>query len=733
MRRDFSSLAVFLAVPFIASLLIAAPSRQFVRNEPAPITQQPMAKETPTPFKVAPAGAQPRLSQEMQLTGDQTWLDTGIDINVGEHVLITAKGKLRYVDAQNDNGPEGLPRGFKDLLRILPFNGAGRGAVIGRIGDKDTSQSFLIGTKREIVSTTSGRLSIGINQVDNGGADGTYTVRMEVYASDRVALLTVRQANSISGIDNSLFKKIPRRITDKDHNLGDMVNFVILGSEIAMQRVFTNAGWVKVDTDVKDTILHGLINGISKESYLTMPMSQLYLFDRVQDYGWAHAEPISVVASRHHLRIWKAPFTVNGETLWVGAATHDIGFERDQRNNGVTHKIDPDIDLERNYLEKTLSGTGLVSEVARFLPANPMTEARTATGGSFHSNGQVLVLKLGASGTDLSATFYQTFCSVLHMENPDGGKWGACSDYLQTAPGVTSATSQHEFLEIPKDYRVLIIPGVLSSCQSNTQAFAQGMAHLREKHGMTVEFLQMPNASATDNGQKIASYLREAMGIDPSKPAGKVESSQFTTAKDTRKYIIVAYSKGAPDVLEALANDPQAQSAVAAFVTIAGAVGGSPIASALPALFQRYSAALKLGGCEGDMAQAFASLRQDVRKRFLADHPDPLVPSFSLAAVSDTSTTSKMLFEAWRLLTVYDSRTDSQLIQGDTLIPGGNFLGVLRADHLAVALNYESLSDLQVRSVMDHNHYPRTALFESVVRFVISELASGATHTTEKH
>ncbi len=176
-----------------------------------------------------------------------------------------------------------------------------------------------------------------------------------------------------------------------------MVNFLVLGSEAAMQRLFTSAGWVKVDADVRDTVLHGIIGSLSKESYLTMPMSQLYLFGRPQDYGWAHAEPISVVRSRNHLRIWKAPFQVNGETLWVGAATHDVGFERDQRNNGITHKIDPDIDLERDYVEKTLASTGLVTEISHFLPDNPMKEAKTATGGTFHSNGQVLILKLDES------------------------------------------------------------------------------------------------------------------------------------------------------------------------------------------------------------------------------------------------------------------------------------------------------------------------------------------------
>jgi hypothetical protein len=88
---------------------------------------------------------------------------------------------------------------------------------------------------------------------------------------------------------------------------------------------------------------------------------------------------------------------VQGQTLWIGAATHDVGFERDNRNDGVTHKIDPDIDFERDYVEKTLVSTGLISEVAHVLPKDALKEAKTATGGSFHSDGRVLVLKLDAA------------------------------------------------------------------------------------------------------------------------------------------------------------------------------------------------------------------------------------------------------------------------------------------------------------------------------------------------
>ncbi len=345
----------------------------------------------------APAGKL-RTSQEVQLSGDSSWVDTGVVVQPGEHVVATATGSLRYADQQTDTTPAGMARGFKDLLRNLPFNEAGRGAVIGRIGDKETSQPFLIGAKRDLVSPLSGHFSVGINQLSSDTGDGTYSVRIEIYAADaNTVLYTAKAVPSIPGVDEDLFSKIPRRISDKAGDPGDMVNFLIIGSQAAMEKVFTTAGWVKVDANVKETVLNGFLASMSKESYLTMPMSPLYLFGRQQDYGWAHAEPISVVASRNHLRLWMAGFDVNGRTLWVGAATHDVGFEKDQRNNGLTHKIDPNIDLERDYVEKTLTSTGLVEEVTHVLPQNPMQEAKTATGGSFHSNGQVLVLKLGES------------------------------------------------------------------------------------------------------------------------------------------------------------------------------------------------------------------------------------------------------------------------------------------------------------------------------------------------
>jgi LssY C-terminus len=408
MKRSgrFVTLLIYLALP--GSLLGSRPlPAQLVGEDPAPKPQQTSnATETPPaiPAAATTSVGKQLLAKDFTLDGDKIWTDTGITLEPGQHIVATAEGKLRYADAKVDNGPEGLTRGFKDLLRILPSNDAGRGALLARIGDPDIAQPFLLGAHKDAIAPVSGKLFIGINQAASDTGTGSYLVKIQILAADDTTPREIaRDVASIPGVNNQLFSKIPRRIGDKDGNPGDMVNFLILGNEVEMKKVFTTAGWVKVDADVQQTVLVGVLASLSKESYLTMPMSPLYLFGRTQDYGWAHAEPITVVASRNHLRVWKAPFTVEAREVWVGAATHDIGFEKDQRNNGLTHKIDPDIDLERDFVEKTLSATGLVSEVTHFTPDHPLKEARTATGGSFHSNGQILILKLAEAPKDTSS------------------------------------------------------------------------------------------------------------------------------------------------------------------------------------------------------------------------------------------------------------------------------------------------------------------------------------------
>ncbi len=348
----------------------------------------------------------------VKVAGSEIWTDTKIDLNAGEKILITATGSVSFAEGAKSE-PEGMARGWKDLLRVLPVKDAGRGALIGRVGDFDAALPFLVGARLEMVAPIAGRLYLGVNEQSSDAANGNYDVQIQILERGEVA--AVRKSGDGAGakagsdatyampvempfpfLTAAVLNDIPRRIRDKDGNPGDMVNFVILGSETRLKRAFQLGGWVLVDRTKADAVIHGLLSTLSKEEYVEMPMSELYLFGRPQDFGYAHADPYAVVATRHHLRVWQTENEVGGERIWAGAATHDVGFEKDQRNGSVTHKIDPEIDEEREYLARTLMAGGAVKQWSHMTPRDALKQAKTATGGNFHSDGKVLVLVLGA-------------------------------------------------------------------------------------------------------------------------------------------------------------------------------------------------------------------------------------------------------------------------------------------------------------------------------------------------
>jgi len=391
----------------------------------------PAAAQTQAPAQAA------QTSKELDVPGNQPWTDTGVDLEPGQTVTITATGKLQYMDGSSP-GPQGTARSWKDLVRSMSLNSAGRGALIGRWGSDETAQPFLIGASTQLPVRAAGRLFLGINGPTGDSAKGSFHVKIEISGNASIssrstspssnqsaaASPSTREsslANSPAGTTSSIasnsasgpassppnattaaalpagiLAQIPRRVADKDGNPGDMVNFLLIGSEEQVKAMFQAAGWVQVDRDTKDAVLQALLSSLSKQAYLTMPMSQLYLFGRPQDYGFAHAEPLTVVTTRHHLRIWKSTLTVGGQPVWAGAATHDMGLERDQRNGNLTHHIDPQVDDERDFVSRSLTDSGYVTQHTSIMPPDPVKEERTATGGSFHSNGEILVLWLSS-------------------------------------------------------------------------------------------------------------------------------------------------------------------------------------------------------------------------------------------------------------------------------------------------------------------------------------------------
>ena len=322
-------------------------------------------------------------------TGD--WMDTGVVLAPGDHLTFTASGSVTLAEGKTAT-PDGLTRGWRDLIRVFPLNSADTGALIGRIGDEQAAVPFLIGASKEIDVSASGHLFLRQNLSSDLIATGDFKVAMKLTHKSEQVKATALDLKTL--LSPEIFAKIPRRVGDQQGNPGDMVNFALIGTEEEVKTAFGAAGWVPVDKTTEDAVLHGLLSTLSHSAYTEMPMSTLYLFGRSQDLSFARAAPLEVAAIRHHLRVWKTTETIGGEPLWVGSATHDSGFEKDQRNGGVTHHIDPNVDQERDFLEQSFSQAGVLAGAAYVLPPDPLTSAKTATGGAFESDGRIVVMAL---------------------------------------------------------------------------------------------------------------------------------------------------------------------------------------------------------------------------------------------------------------------------------------------------------------------------------------------------
>lgn len=629
------------------------------------------------------------VKRELEVRGLTPWVDSGIDVKPGDQIVISSTGSM--VTGSQTVTPDGGQRNWKDLLRTFPLNEAARAALIGRIGED--SRAFLIGSRRESRAPIGGRLFIGLNLPPNEGAEGSFKVTIEKIAGVEAKPV---DASKIKRLTQAQLDSLPPRVVDDAGTEGDRVNFLIVGSEEQVRAVLAAAGWSAVDKTVKDTILRGALASLSRQAYTTLPMSELKMFGRSQDFAYAQGDPVRVVAARHHFRLWRAPFTVDGNTVWVGAGTHDIGFDKDQRNGKLTHRIDSNVDGERDYIGKNLEQTGMVSLLDYMTPKVVVKTAKTAHGEEFSSDGRTLVIYMHTEQVS-RLSLGDAFCTVLKKENPDTGEWGKCADYFEGG-----GKEDLDLGPMMTNYRVLIVPGFMSSCFSDAPAFQEGQELLRRK-GAAVDLLPVANDGSEENARLISEFLTTE------------------TKKDPRKFIVLGYSKGTPDVQVALATYPPIRSAVAAFVSVAGASGGSPIAESLPATADRWINQFKMDKCKGDISKGFRSLRRDVRQAFLASYPHPFVPTYSVVALSSQATTSKALLQTWELLRVFDSALDGQLTKPDAIIPEGKYLGAALSDHFGIALPFDKSSDEMIRSNMG-SRYPRAALFEAIVRVVAEDL-----------
>ncbi len=184
---------------------------------------------------------------------------------------------------------------------------------------------------------------------------------------------------------------LPPRVINIDGREGDMLNLVFVAQPEDLQQTFARAGWIKTD-DWKPIFVWHLLRHRNHDAQL--PMAKFYLFGRVQDYSYALPDPQAIVTRRHHLRIWKTDYTMDGTPIWVGAASHDVAIVIAKRGHLINHRIDPAVDTERDFVGSNLAASVTASTREYLHSSKPVFEAQTSSGDSYHSDSRILLVDL---------------------------------------------------------------------------------------------------------------------------------------------------------------------------------------------------------------------------------------------------------------------------------------------------------------------------------------------------
>ena len=195
----------------------------------------------------------------------------------------------------------------------------------------------------------------------------------------------------------------------KGENQGDPLNLVIIGEPMDIYYAVLRAAWDETEVVSAASGFKTTMSFITGGEYRYSPVSSLYLFGRKQDIALQKIR--ENIHERNHFRLWVAPMTFRGKSVWIGQISRDIGV-RFTRKTITTHKIDPDVDETREFLLENLAYSQVLEKFAYVGGVGAATidnPRANLTGDPYITDGLRVVLWIASDPTDLDDIQYEAW------------------------------------------------------------------------------------------------------------------------------------------------------------------------------------------------------------------------------------------------------------------------------------------------------------------------------------
>ena len=311
--------------------------------------------------------------------------------------------------------------------------------------------------------------------------------------------------------------------------------------------------------------------------------------------------------------------------------------------------------------------------------------------------------------SDGRARFRDIFCRLLAADPDYQGQAGACENFLLR---FNDEPLSGDIPQPPPSqstrYRVMVVPGLFNECFADIALPFEDAIKSLNDHRFKIDALVVSGRSSSDSNADYISATIDNLQLD-----------------QDERLVLIGHSKGAVDTLHYLVKYPQASRRVAAVVSVAGAINGSPLAAKGADIYTGLARYFFFGQCDTGDDGAINSLRPAVRMSWLAANPLPeSARYFSLAACTRRDNINMLLKTGYDLLWTYSPRNDGVLLISDQIIPGGTLLGYANADHWSVVLPLENKNLLISQTVHAQQKFPRKVLLQAILLYVAETLES---------